>query len=195
MQAAGGQVTPAASAAFRAALGIDPNEPRARYFLAVQKDQNGDPDGAMTDWVSIVNAAPDDAPWAGEVRRFVEDVARERGIDLSTRLRPLAAGSVSSTGAVSRPGPSAADVAAAQTMTPAARDEMVRGMVEGLETRLRAQPRDAEGWVRLMRARMVLGEEAAAARAFRAARAAFADSPADQARLAEAAQGLGIPGG
>ncbi|NBB52120.1 c-type cytochrome biogenesis protein CcmI, partial [Rhizobium sp. CRIBSB] len=41
VQAAGGQVTPAAAAAFQTALRADPADPRARYFLAVQQDQSG----------------------------------------------------------------------------------------------------------------------------------------------------------
>ena len=186
VQAAGGQVTPAAVAAFQAALRVNPQDPRARYFLAVQKDQSGDPDGAMTDWIDIVNSAPPGAPWVGEVRRFVEDLARERGIDISTRLKPAAAGGA--------PGPTPDQVAAAQDMNPADRDAMIQGMVSGLEEKLRANPRDAEGWVRLMRARMVLGEREAAAAALRNARAAFAGDAAGQAQLTEAARGLGVPG-
>ncbi|MCC5611692.1 c-type cytochrome biogenesis protein CcmI [Nostoc sp. CHAB 5834] len=189
VQAAGGQVTPAAAAAFNAATAIDPNDPRARYFLAVRKDQSGDRDGAMADWISIVNAAPPGAPWAGEVRRFVEDVARERGIDISGRLTPA-----TTDPAVGSPGPDAAQVAAAAAMDPADRDAMVLGMVESLEARLRTQPRDAEGWVRLMRARMVLGDTAAAARAYASAQAAFIDNAAERERLAQAALGLGVPG-
>lgn len=188
VQGAGGQVTPAAVAAFQAALRVNPQDPRARYFLAVQKDQSGDPDGAMTDWIDIVNSAPPGAPWVGEVRRFVEDLARERGIDISSRLRPAAA-----TGSA-MPGPTPDQVAAAQGMDPADRDAMIQGMVSGLEEKLRANPRDAEGWVRLMRARMVLGDRAAAATALRNARAAFTGDAAAQAQLTEAARGLGVPG-
>lgn len=188
VQAAGGQVTPAAAEAFRAALRINPQDPRARYFLAVLKDQSGDPDGAMTDWIDIVNSAPPGAPWVGEVRRFVEDLARERGIDISARLRPAAA-----TGST-MPGPNAEQVAAAQSMAPEDRDAMIRGMVDGLEEKLRANPRDAEGWVRLMRARMVLGDRTAAATALRNARAAFTNDPAALAQINEAARGLGVPG-
>lgn len=187
VQAAGGQVTPAAAAAFQTALRANPQDPRARYFLAVQKDQSGDPDGAMADWIAIVNSAPPGAPWVGEVRRFVEDVARERGIDISTRLKPADA-------PASAPGPTPDQVAAAQQMSQGDRDEMIQGMVAGLEGKLRANPRDAEGWVRLMRARMVLGERDAAARALRDARAAFAGDAAGQAQIAEAARGLGVPG-
>ncbi len=187
VQAAGGQVTPAAATAFAAAAAIDPNDPRARYFLAVRKDQSGDRDGAMADWISIVNAAPPGAPWAGEVRRFVEDVARERGIDISDRLRPETAGPQS-------PGPDAAQIEAAAGMNPQDRDAMIRDMVEGLEARLQTQPRDAEGWVRLMRARMVLNDPAGAGRALASARAAFAGDAATLSDLSDAARGLGVPG-
>jgi hypothetical protein len=41
---------------------------------------------------------------------------------------------------------------------------------------------------------MVLGEPAAASRALKQGRAAFADSPAEQARISEAAKGLKVPG-
>lgn len=186
VQAAGGQVTPEAAAAFRAALALDPGDPRARYFLAVQKDQAGDQDGAIADWVALVNEAPADAPWAGEVRRFVEDLARERGIDLSGRLKPA--------GAPSTPGPTADQVAAAERMSAGEREQMISGMVEGLEARLAENPRDAEGWARLMRARMVMGDTAAATRAWRSGLAAFPDDANARARLNEAARGLGIPG-
>jgi cytochrome c-type biogenesis protein CcmH len=186
VQAAGGQVTPAAATAFAAATAIDPDDPRARYFLAVRKDQSGDRDGAMSDWIAIVNAAPPEAPWAGEVRRFVEDVARERGVDISGRLRPEAAPTTGT-------GPGAAEIEAAAGKATEDRDAMILEMVEGLEARLQAQPRDAEGWVRLMRSRTVLGDTAGASRAYASARRAFADDAGERARLAEAARGLGIP--
>jgi len=187
VQAAGGKITPEASAAFRAALKIDPNEPRARYFLAVEKDQAGDQDGAMADWIALINSAPEGAPWAAEVRSFVEDVALDRGIDISGKLKASGAPSPAR-------GPTAADIAAADKMAPADQQQMIRGMVEGLEARLKARPDDAEGWVRLMRARMVLGEPQAAARALKSGLGAFADNPGEQARLREAGRGLGVPG-
>lgn len=190
IQAAGGQVTPEAEAAFRAALRINPQDPRARYFLAVLKDQSGDADGAMSDWIDLVNSAPPGAPWVGEVRRFVEDLAQQRGIDISTRLKPA---STAATGSA-MPGPNAEQVAAAQSMAPEDRDAMIRGMVDGLEQKLRANPRDPEGWVRLMRARMVLGDRTAAATALRNARAGLSGDASGLAQVNEAARGLGVPG-
>ena len=195
VQAGGGQVTPAALTAFRGALRADPQDPRARYFVAVEMDQRGEREAAMTAWIDLINSAPAGAPWAAEVRTFVEDLARERGQDISSRLRPAPAGS-SAPAAVPPgiPGPTAAQVAEAGSMSEADRQAMIQGMVGGLEERLRTSPRDRDGWVRLMRARMVLGDSAAATAAYRNGMRAFADAPAEQAALTEAARGLRVPG-
>ncbi len=194
VQAGGGQVTPAALAAFRGALRADPQDPRARYFVAVEMDQRGEREAAMTAWIDLINSAPAGAPWAAEVRAFVEDLARERGQDISGRLRPAAAGSAAATASPGIPGPTAAQIAEAGSMSEADRQAMIQGMVSGLEERLRASPRDRDGWVRLMRARMVLGDGAAATAAWRNGMRAFADSPTEQAALTEAARGLRVPG-
>lgn len=195
VQAANGQVEPNAQAAFRKALTIDPADPRARYFLAVAKDQGGDQAGAMDDWIALLKSAPADAQWAPEVRDFIEKTARERGVDVSGRLPPAPAATAAPTSpAPASPGPSSAQVAAAGEMTPAERQAMISNMVEGLAARLKANPRDEDGWIRLMRARMVQGDAAKAAQAYRDAMKAFADTPASQASLRGAAQGLGVPG-
>lgn len=193
VQAGGGQVTPAALTAFRGALRADPQDPRARYFIAVEMDQRGEREGAMTAWIDLINSAPPGAPWAAEVRTFVEDLARERGQDISGRLRPVPAPS-SAAVPPGIPGPTAAQIAEAGSMSEADRQAMIRGMVGGLEERLRTTPRDRDGWVRLMRARMVMGDSAAAATAYRNGLSAFAGSPAEQAALTEAARALRVPG-
>lgn len=188
--AAQGAVTPAAEAIFRKTLAVDPADPRARYYLAVGKDQRGERDAAMDDWIALIRSAPADSPWAAEVRVFVERVAAERKIDISGRLPP-----VQSAGAAGAPrGPTADQMAAAQDMSEADRQQMVQGMVSGLAERLKQNPRDRAGWERLMRARMVMGDTQQAASDYRDARRAFAGSPADQQALREAALQLGVPG-
>jgi len=179
VQAANGTVTAAALGAFNAALAADPADPRARYFLAVHKDQSGDHKGAMDDWIALLNDAPAGAPWAAEVREFVQRIAAERDVDIAGRLR-------------SAPGPTPDQVAAAQTMPQADQQAMIRGMVEGLDAKLRANPADADGWVRLMRARMVLGETDKASAAYRDARKAFANDPRQLVALQQAARELGV---
>lgn len=188
--AAQGQVTPAAEEIFRRAVAADAGDPRARYYLAVAKDQRGEHQAAMDDWIALLRSAPPGAPWAGEVRAFVEQVAADRGLDISSRLPRVQAAEVASPR-----GPTAEDMAAAQDMSEADRQAMIQGMVSGLAARLEQNPRDRAGWERLMRARMVLGQADLAAAAYRDASRAFAGSPADQRALRDAAAQLGVPVG
>lgn len=190
--AADGQVTPAAEALFRRAVGAEPGDPRARYYLAVAKDQRGDAEGAMNDWIALLKSAPPGAPWAPEVRTFVEKVAADRKLDISARLPPV--DGVPSAPNLAQPGPSREQMAAAQTMKPGDRDAMIQGMVDGLAAKLKQNPRDRAGWERLLRARMVLGQSDKAAADYRAARQAFSGSPGDQQALRDAAVQLGLPG-
>jgi cytochrome c-type biogenesis protein CcmH len=193
--AAEGAVTPAAQDIFRRTLAADPADARARYYLAVAKDQAGDRTGAMNDWIALLKSAPPDAPWAGEVRAFVEKVAAERGVDLSGRLPPAPAIAQGPDMPSAPRGPSQQQMADAQNMSPEARQAMIEGMVGGLAERLKQNPRDRAGWERLLRARMVLGQASQAAADYRAARQAFAGSPADQQALRDTAAQLGVPVG
>ncbi len=188
--AAGGQVTNDALKSFKAALAIAPGDPRALYYLGVRKDQGGDHKGAMEDWIALLKGAPADAPWAAEVRGFVERTARERGDDIAGRLPPAPAAAA----VAPPPGPSAADVAAASQMPQTDRQAMIHGMVDKLAGELKQNPRNADGWVRLMRARMVLGETDNAVTALKDAIKAFADSSKQQSALRDQARALGIPG-
>ncbi len=183
--AAGGQVNGDALKTFKAALAAAPDDPRARYYLAVAKDQSGDHKGAMEDWIALLKGAPAGAPWAAEVRGFVERTAQERGEDISGRLPAAPA---------APPGPSPAEIATASQMPQADQQAMIHGMVDKLAGELKQNPRDADGWVRLMRARMVLGETDEAAEALRDATKAFADAPGQQAALRDQARALGVPG-
>ncbi len=74
-------------------------------------------------------------------------------------------------------GPTAADIEAAQSLSDEDRAAMIQGMVDSLRARLDDNPRDAAGWVRLLRARAVLGQEEAAANDIERLRAAFSDEP------------------
>ena len=168
---AGGAVTPSADEAFRRALSLNPREPRARYYLAVAKEQRGDHKGAMTDWIDLLRSAPAGAPWVAPVRGYVEEVAKADGEDIAGRLpsaTPSAAGAVSGA--------------------------MIERMVDSLESRLKSNPNDPDGWVQLIRSRMVLGETSKAVAAYHQAWRALADFPAQQDRLQAAARDLHVPG-
>ena len=162
--AGGDTPPPEAERLFRRALALQPGNPQARYYLATLKDMGGDHRGAVDDLVALLREAPADAPWAPQVRGAVTSIAREHHIDLAGRLPPPPA---AATAAI--PGPTPEQMAAARAIPPSQQDQMVRAMVDGLAARLRQNPRDADGWIRLMRSRMVLHDPAAAAEALRSA--------------------------
>jgi cytochrome c-type biogenesis protein CcmH len=190
-----GQVTPAAEAIFKRAVAADPADPRARYYLAVAKDQRGEHQAAMDDWIALLKSAPPDAPWAPEVRSFVEKVAADRKMDISGRLPATPVAQAAAGPMAGAPGPTQDQVAAAQAMSPAQRQQMIQQMVGGLAERLKQNPRDRDGWERLIRARVVLGQADLAAAAYQDASRAFSGSPADQQALRQTAQQLGVPVG
>lgn len=78
-----------------------------------------------------------------------------------------------------------------ETMPPHEHDA-IRSMVDGLAARLESSPRDVEGWARLMRSRVVLGERDVAATAFRKALEVFKDDAAATGRISAAAIELGL---
>jgi len=71
-------------------------------------------------------------------------------------------------------------------------DAAIRAIVDGLAHRLESSPRDVEGWTRLMRSRVALGERGVAATAYREALEVFKDDPAASDRIAAAAIELGL---
>jgi cytochrome c-type biogenesis protein CcmH len=68
----------------------------------------------------------------------------------------------------------------------------IRSMVDGLAHRLESSPRDVEGWTRLMRSRVVLGEREVAATAFHRALEVFKDDAAASGKIVAAARQLGL---
>lgn len=85
-----------------------------------------------------------------------------------------------------------AAIAKAQGQPPPAADPqqmtMIQGMVDGLAARLKTDPDDPEGWVRLVRAYAVLGDTARRDAAYASARARYAGSPQVTQQLDEAAR-------
>lgn len=192
IQVANQKPSPEARMAFQRALGLDPQDARARYFLAVQKDLSGDHNGAINDWLALLRDTPPGAPWEADLRRTIQQTADKEEIDISGRMPAPSGGSVA-TAAI--PGPTPQDLAAASSLPPSQQSEMVRGMVDGLAARLAANPKDSTGWIRLMRARMVLGETDGATAALKSGLAAFNGDSATQGQIRRAAEELGVPSG
>ena len=98
------------------------------------------------------------------------------------------------TGAVDKSGDglSAEKVATPEAMPALERDAAIRSMVDGLANRLENSPRDVDGWIQLMRSRIVLGEGEVAATAFRKALEVFVDDQAALGKIMAAATELGL---
>jgi cytochrome c-type biogenesis protein CcmH len=144
-----GSVSPDARALFARALGSDPAQPAARYYLAQAKIADGDVAGGLEAWRGLLATLP------------AADPRRAQLID--------AIAQVTKTGKL----PSVvADNVPPQDVTNA-----IRGMVDGLAARLQAHPDDPAGWVRLVRAYAVLGEAAQRDAALAAARTRYAGRP------------------
>ncbi|MGE0178403.1 MAG: tetratricopeptide repeat protein, partial [Sphingomonas sp.] len=119
-------------------------------------------------------------------------IARNNNIDIASRL-PARPQPEQSAATQAIPGPSQQQMEQARSIPPGEQDQMVRGMVERLAQRLRQNPRNADGWMMLMRSHMVQRQPDAAREALRSALAAFADDPATQNRLRTAARELNVP--
>ena len=212
VRAANGRVLPDAVAAIDSALAVDGKDLRARYLKGLQQEQAGDKKTALETWLALLaDGGSGDPAASAELRGNVTKLAAELGVDISARM-PIAAtpggglletlkneGKSDSASAPAAPaaamtsrGPSADDVKSAEGMTPADRSAMIQGMVEKLAARLAAQPRDAEGWVRLIRSRKVLGDGDAAKSALEKALGVFSDSPDDQKRITAGAAEAGV---
>ena len=189
LQTGSTKVVPEAEAAFRKALSLDASDPRARYFLAVEKDLKGDHKGAVEDWLALLRDTPAGAPWEADLRRTIEQTAQKNNITIAGRMPAPGTGSAAM---AAIPGPTPDQLAAASSIPPSQQDRMVQGMVERLAARLKANPRDADGWIQLMRSRMVLGQKDQAQAALKDGLAAFAGDSATQAQLKSAAAQLGI---
>lgn len=130
---AGGTITNAAKADFEAAIKDPASAPRSRYYLALMALQHGDAKAALQGWVDLAADSTPDAEYMPLLRRRIADTAKQAGIDPATLK--------TSSG---KPLPSP--------------DAMIQGMVAGLAAKLQEHPDDPDGWARLGRSYMVLGE-------------------------------------
>jgi cytochrome c-type biogenesis protein CcmH len=175
-----GMVTAAAENAFRRALALAPGHPASRYYLGLGAWQAGNAKAAFGAWLALAADSAEDAPWRPTLLRGLEGIAEELDIDLEAVLPPpLPASARAATPPPSGEGagPSEAEVRAAAQMSPEEREATIRTMVGQLAERLAEAPDDLEGWLRLGRARDVLGEPEAAREAYGRAAALAPDNP------------------
>jgi len=166
---ADGTVTPAAIAAFNKALALQPGDARALYYLGLHEAQAGDSAAALRRWRDLEAKSPAGAPYLPVLRAEIARVARAAGIPADSAM----------------PQPTREQQEAMATLTPEQRQQAIRGMVDGLAARLKDNPQDRGGWLRLANAWKVLGEHAGAVDAYSQADAL---APVDDRLLADWAE-------
>ncbi|HVX99053.1 MAG TPA: c-type cytochrome biogenesis protein CcmI [Pseudorhodoplanes sp.] len=168
--AANGIVTSEAKTAFERAAAADPNGEKAQFFLGLAAEQDGRSKEAADIWRRLLARADAGAPWRPAVEQAL------------ARLQ------------VQTFGPDAADIAAAEKLSPEQRAAMISGMVERLAARLKEDGSDIGGWLRLVRAYMVLGETDKAREALADARSKIQGDPEKLRKIDDLARALGLGG-
>jgi cytochrome c-type biogenesis protein CcmH len=169
--AAGGVVTSEAKAEFERAVALDADEVKARYFLGLAAEQDGRGADAASIWNAMLAKAPPDAPW-----------------------RPLIQAALVRVGGAAAPALPDGAMAAVKDMSEADRGAMIHSMVDRLASRLKQNGDDVEGWLRLVRAYMVMGDRDKARSAQANARQAVANDAERLRQLNEGLKNLGLDG-
>jgi cytochrome c-type biogenesis protein CcmH len=137
----GGMVSADAGAAFQKALALDPQNAKARFFLATAEAQEGKTDEAAKAWNAMLADLPQNSPWRAAAEQALAAVDKQPA--------PM-------------PGPSQDQMAAASSMSAGDRAAMIETMVSRLDGELRKDPDNPDGWRRLVRSYMILGKKAEA---------------------------------
>ncbi|MGI9464258.1 MAG: c-type cytochrome biogenesis protein CcmI [Aestuariivirgaceae bacterium] len=165
-----GMITAQAREIFDKALVLDPAWPKARFYRAMADNQDGNKQQALQRFRALLTDAPKDAPWRSAVERQIAE------------LSPSGKG----------PALDKETVDSAQQMTADERQKMIAGMVDRLAKRLAGDGDDLDGWLRLINARIVLGQQDEAQAAFKKARLQFKDNQQALSQLADIGRRHGL---
>jgi len=172
-----GDVVPDAREAFQQALTLDRGEPRARFYLGLGKAQIGHFAEAVSIWRDLEKNSPADAPWLPMLKEHIAEYAKQGGFDPATikPIPPAPEGAKTAEGPnphgdattasanppvseqVAVPGGERA-AAAVMAQSPEQRAQTIKAMVDTLAARLKQNPDDLEGWLRLARSYRAMGE-------------------------------------
>ncbi|WP_374306540.1 c-type cytochrome biogenesis protein CcmI [Methylocella sp.] len=177
--AADGDVSDQARKLFEAAVAADPKSFRARFYLGLAAAAAGEKDEARRIWGALLADAPADAPFAPAVR---------------ARLAALDGQAIGA--AQAAPGPAASPERAAQIagMEGPQQQAAIRAMVDRLAARLAESGGGVDDWTRLVRAYVVLQDQAKARSALADARKNLAGDSKAGARIDALARELGLEG-
>lgn len=167
--AANGVVTQDAKQEFERAVALNADEAKALYFLGLAAEQDGRKTDAAATWRALLASAPPDAPWRALVTTSLARVEGKPVAEVPEEAANAAAG-----------------------MSDADRAAMIQRMVDRLATRLKENGRDVAGWLRLVRAYMVMGDAEKSRAAAADARRALGNDQGLLTQLNDGLKELGI---
>ena len=141
-----GRVSPAALLVLNRARKMQPRNPGVRHYLSLASYQAGNVEQALAGWKSLESDSKPDVPWMPQLKGWIRRAEQDLGI----------------TGAnASLPAPALSDEQqqAIADMSQEEQAEMIRGMVARLQEKMDQNPDNIEGWFRLAKAYMVLGQK------------------------------------
>ena len=156
---------------------LDPETASVEQLLATLKqrldtDRQDDPQGWLIYARTLMSVGQYDNAIEAYGRVLVLTENDARIADELARAKAFAANPE-----LSQRGPNQDDIDAAAQMSPEARAAMINAMVDGLAARLKDNPGDVEGWIKLLKARAVLGQTDLLQADVADVQAAFADKP------------------
>jgi cytochrome c-type biogenesis protein CcmH len=182
-----GIVTADAAQAFEAARKMAPDNPRADYYLALALEQGGRKAEALAAFQEIAAASPANAPWMELINRHIATNSAGLPLANAPAVAPTAPANPAAPG-----NPTAGDIAAAQDMSEGDRSQMIRGMVESLDQKLKDDPNNFEGWMRLVRSYAMLKDKARAEAALKDGLKTFPADGVEGQQLVTMARELGL---
>ncbi|ASY62113.1 Cytochrome c heme lyase subunit CcmH [Sinorhizobium sojae CCBAU 05684] len=175
----GGLVTAEAQDALKRALALDPDDPRSEFYLALGLKQEGKNAAALAAFRKLAGTSPAGAPWLPLVNQHIAELSNAMPGDDGAAPRD----------------PGSEDIAAAEEMNAGDRQAMIRSMVNGLAARLKENPANLAGWVRLVRSYVVLDQRDEAEDALREGLKAFPAAGDEGKQLLALARELGLDAG
>ena len=183
VQTADGIVTPKAQSLITEVLAKDPKNFRARFYDSLAQEQAGDKTGALDRWIALLAASPEGAGWREDVIARIVNLGKATGRDVSA----IVASASPSTSVITD-----AQKSAIQALPEGDQTAMIKGMVAKLADRLKTNPNDADGWIKLIKSYQVLNDPDSAKDALNAALLAFTNDPANKDKIVAAATNLGL---
>ncbi len=140
-----GQVVPEAISAFERALEINENSTKSKFYLALGQSQSGEITQAIINWKNLISAARGDESWLETAKQQLAALESEIPIEIeNSGIAPNLSG---------------LNLEHFENLDLETRNQMITGMVEGLNERLKNEGGSLNEWLQLINSQIVLGNK------------------------------------